>query len=195
MANFNRIILVGNLTRDPQLKYLPSQTSVVEFGLAVNHKYRTKTGEDREEVLFIECSCFGKGGEIINQYCQKGRQILVEGRLKFDTWEDKQGGGKRSKHSVFVENFQLLGSRDGGAGAGGGSGGGSYSAGGGDNYSAGAPAYEGDAPSDEHRPAPAARPAPARPPVNRGPAPAPKAPPAEPPFGDEQQFKEDDIPF
>src|SRR5437764_13916500 len=115
MANFNKIILVGNLTRDPQLKYLPSQMAVVDFGLAVNHKFRTKTGEDREEVCFIDCSCFGKGAEIINQYCQKGRPILVEGRLKYDTWEDKQGGGKRSKHSVVIDNFQLLGSRDGGA--------------------------------------------------------------------------------
>src|SRR5204863_5187719 len=87
MANFNKIILVGNLTRDPQLKYLPSQMAVVDFGLAVNHKFRTKTGEDREEVCFIDCSCFGKGAEIINQYCQKGKPILVEGRLKYDTWE------------------------------------------------------------------------------------------------------------
>src|SRR5207248_10883996 len=115
MANYNKVILVGNLTRDPQLKYLPSQMAVVDFGLAVNHRYRTKTGEDREEVCFIDCSCFGKGAEIINQYCQKGRPLLVEGRLKYDTWEDKQGGGKRSKHSVVIDNFQLLGSRDGGA--------------------------------------------------------------------------------
>src|SRR5437016_3583754 len=114
MANYNKIILVGNLTRDPQLKYLPSQMAVVEFGLAVNHKFRTKTGEDREEVLFIDCACFGKGGEVINQYCQKGKQLLVEGRLKYDTWEDKQGGGKRSKHSIVVDNFQLMGGRDAG---------------------------------------------------------------------------------
>src|SRR5438309_8406394 len=89
MANYNKIILVGNLTRDPQLKYLPSQMAVCEFGLAVNHKFRTKDGQDREEVLFIDCSCFGRGGEVINQYCQKGKQILVEGRLKYDSWEDK----------------------------------------------------------------------------------------------------------
>src|SRR5436190_20313666 len=119
MANYNKIILVGNLTRDPVLRYLPSQMAVADFGLAVNHKFRTKTGEDREEVLFIDCSIFGKGAEVINQYCQKGRPLLVEGRLRYETWEDKQGGGKRSKHSVAVDNFQLLGSRDGG-GAGGG---------------------------------------------------------------------------
>ena len=178
MANYNKIILVGNLTRDPQLKYLPSQMQVAEFGLAVNHKYRTKTGEDREEVLFVDCTAFGKGAEIINQYCQKGKQILVEGRLKYDTWEDKQGGGKRSKHSVVVDNFQLLGGRgEGGAGGGGGGGGQGYSAGGGDDDQSQAP----------RRPMPNRAP----PPQNR----APKPQPAEQPFGDEEQFKEDDIPF
>jgi len=151
--------------------------------LAVNHKFKTKTGEDREEVLFIDCSEFGKQGEIINQYCQKGKQILVEGRLKYDTWEDKQGGGKRSKHSVVVDNFQFLGGREaGGAGGGGGGGYNSNDGGGG-----------GD---DQTRP-------PARP-MNRGPQqggrpaarpPQQNAPPPEQPFGDEPEFKEDDIPF
>lgn len=121
MANFNRVILLGNLTRDPQLRYLPSQMAVVDFGLAVNHKFKTKSGEDREEVMFIDCSAFGRQAEVINQYCTKGRPLLVEGRLKFDSWEDKQGGGKRSKHVIVVENFQLLGGRpDGGAPGGGG---------------------------------------------------------------------------
>src|SRR4051812_27933455 len=120
MANYNKIILVGNLTRDPQLRYLPSQMAVCDFGMAVNHKFRTKNGEDREEVLFIDVSAFGKQAEIINQYCQKGRPLLVEGRLKYDTWEDKQGGGKRSKHSVVIDNFQLLGGRGDGSGGGGG---------------------------------------------------------------------------
>ena len=110
MASFNKVILVGNLTRDPQLKYLPSQLAVAEFGLAVNHKFRTKTGEEREEVLFIDCSCFGKGGEIINQYCQKGKQILVEGRLRLDQWDDKQTGQKKSKLGVVAETVQFLGS-------------------------------------------------------------------------------------
>src|SRR5215213_4292103 len=148
MANYNKIILVGNLTRDPQMRYLPSQMAVTDFGLAVNHKFKTKTGEDREEVLFIDCSAFGKAGEIINQYCQKGKQILVEGRLKYDTWEDKQGGGKRSKHSVVVDNFQFLGGRDQGAGGGGGG---------------GAPAnYEGGEDQTQSRP-------PSRGPMNRAP--------------------------
>nr|MDP9175989.1 single-stranded DNA-binding protein [Planctomycetota bacterium] len=115
MASVNRVILVGNLTRDPQMKYLPSQTAVVEFGLAMNRKFRTATGEDREEVCFVDCSAFGRQAEVINQYCQKGKLIFVEGRLKLDQWEDKQGGGKRSKLTVVVENFQFLsGGREGG---------------------------------------------------------------------------------
>ena len=177
MANYNRIILVGNLTRDPQLKYLPSQMAVVDFGLAVNHKWRSKDGQDREEVLFIDCSCFGKGAEVINTYCQKGKQLLVEGRLKLDVWEDKQGGGKRSKHTVVVDNFQLMGGRDSGAAGGGGPPTQAY------DEATGAPA-PGRAPA---RPPQQARPAAARPPQQQ--------PPAEAPFAEEQQFNEDDIPF
>src|SRR3954471_14187497 len=152
MANYNKIILVGNLTRDPQLKYLPSQMAVCDFGLAVNHKFKTKTGEDREEVLFIDCSCFGKGAEIINQYCTKGKQLLVEGRLKYDTWEDKQGGGKRSKHSVVVDNFQFLGGpRD---SAGGGAPQQSYDQGGGEDSQQRPPQRGPQRPPQQQRPAP-----------------------------------------
>ncbi|MCC6239274.1 MAG: single-stranded DNA-binding protein [Phycisphaerales bacterium] len=114
MANFNRVMLMGNLTRDPQLKYLTNQTPVVDFGLAVNRRF-TSNGEQREETTFVDCSAFGKTAETINQYCQKGKAIFVEGRLKYDQWEDKQGGGKRSKLSVVIENFQFIGSRDGGS--------------------------------------------------------------------------------
>lgn len=110
MPSFNKIILVGNLTRDPQLRYLPNQTPVVDIGLAVNHRWKTGQGEEREEVCFIDCTAFGKQAETINQYCQKGRPLLVEGRLKYETWDDKQGG-KRSKHKVVIDNFQFLGSR------------------------------------------------------------------------------------
>jgi single-strand DNA-binding protein len=117
MANVNRVILIGNLTRDPQLKYLPSQTAVAEFGLATNRKFKSATGEDREEVCFVDCTAFGRSAEVINQYCQKGKQLYIEGRLKFDSWEDKQGGGKRSKLTVVIENFQFLGGRDAGGGA------------------------------------------------------------------------------
>jgi single-strand DNA-binding protein len=118
MASFNRVMLLGNLTRDPQMRYLPSQNPVTDFGLACNRKFKTASGEQREEVLFVDCSAFGRIAEIINQYCTKGKPIFVEGRLKYDTWEDKNGGGKRSKLSVVVENMQLLGGRDGGAGGG-----------------------------------------------------------------------------
>lgn len=108
MASFNRVILAGNLTRDPQLRNLQSGTSLCEFGLAVNRKY-TVNNDTREEVTFVDCVAFGKPAEIINRYCSKGKAILIEGRLKYDQWEDKNGGGKRSKLSVVVENFQFLG--------------------------------------------------------------------------------------
>ncbi len=171
MANFNKVILAGNLTRDPQLRFLPSQTAVVDFGLAVNHKWRTPQGEDREEVLFIDCSAFGKMAETINKYCQKGKPILVEGRLKYETWDDKESGGKRSKHKVIIDGFQFLGGRDSGPGGGGGGGGGEET---------------------EQRPRSAPRPQQSRPEQSR---PAPSRPEPEPPIGDEQHFKEDDIPF
>jgi len=151
-----------------------SQLAVADFGLAVNHKFKTKTGESREEVLFIDCSIFGAGADVINKYCRKGKQLLVEGRLKLDTWEDKQGGGKRSKHTVVVDNFQLMGGRDDAGPGGGGAGPGGYDAG--DSYDTGRPA---------------APPSPARAPQAQRPTQAA----AEPPFNDEQQFKEDDIPF
>jgi single-strand DNA-binding protein len=173
MANFNKVILAGNLTRDPQLRYLPSQMAVVDFGLAVNHKWRTAQGEDREEVLFIDCSCFGKQAETINKYCQKGKPILIEGRLKYETWDDKESGGKRSKHKVVVDGFQFLGGRDGGPGGGGGGGGGG---------------------GEEMEQRPTQRSAPARPQQSRpGPGPARSEP--QPPISNEEHFKEDDIPF
>ena len=109
MASYNKVFLMGNLTRDPQVKHLPSQMVVAEFGLAVNRRYKTATGEDKEEVAFVDCTAFGRQAETISQYCTKGKPIFVEGRLKFDTWDDKQGGGKRSKLTVVVENFQFLG--------------------------------------------------------------------------------------
>ena len=109
MASYNKVFLMGNLTRDPQVKHLPSQMVVAEFGIAVNRRYKTATGEDREEVAFVDCSAFGRQAETIGQYCTKGKPIFLEGRLKFDTWDDKQGNGKRSKLTVVVENFQFLG--------------------------------------------------------------------------------------
>jgi len=108
MANFNKVLLVGNLTRDPQLSYLPSQTAVVDFGLAVNRRWTGKDGQNRNEVCFVDCRAFGRMAENINKYLSKGRQLLVEGRLTFDSWTS-QDGTKRSKHRVTVESFQFLG--------------------------------------------------------------------------------------
>ena len=110
MASYNKVILVGNLTRDPQLSYLPSQTPVCEIGLAVNRRWRDKDGQQREDVCFIDCRAFGKSAETINQYVAKGRAILVEGRLELDQWETPEGQ-KRSKHRVFIERFEFMDSR------------------------------------------------------------------------------------
>ncbi len=120
MANYNKVILAGNLTRDPQLSYTPSQTPVCEFGMAINRRYRGGDGQQREDTCFVECQAWGKTGEIINQYMSKGRPLLVEGRLTYDAWEGKDGQ-RRSKLRVTVENFQFLG-----GGGGGGQGGGGY---------------------------------------------------------------------
>lgn len=114
MASANTVIIIGNLTRDPQSKQLPSQSIVTEFGMAMNRKFKGAGGEEREEVVFVDCTCFGKQAEVIQKYCTKGKQLYVQGRLKYDTWEDKQGG-KRSKLSVVVENFQFLGGAGDGA--------------------------------------------------------------------------------
>ncbi|OPX25289.1 MAG: hypothetical protein B1H04_00190 [Planctomycetales bacterium 4484_123] len=107
MAYYNRVILVGNLTRDPQLSFLPSGTPVCEFGLAINRRWRGSGGEPREETCFIDCRCYGKQAETFNQHMSKGQCVLVEGRLQYDTWEG-QDGQKRSKHRVFVQAFQFL---------------------------------------------------------------------------------------
>jgi single-strand DNA-binding protein len=115
MANFNKVLLMGNLTRDPQLSYLPSQTPVVDFGIAVNRKWTSKEGESKEEVCFVDCRAFGRLAENINKYMRKGRPLFVEGRLVYDTWT-AQDGSKRSKHRVHVDNFQFIGA-PGGAGA------------------------------------------------------------------------------
>ncbi|MFH1417453.1 MAG: single-stranded DNA-binding protein [Planctomycetota bacterium] len=119
MANFNKVILAGNLTRDPQLSYLPSGLPVCEFGMAINRKWKDKqTGEMREETCFVDCSAFGRQAETLNQYMGKGRPLLLEGRLKFHQWESKEGQ-KRSKLSVVADTFQFLGGPPGGGGGGG----------------------------------------------------------------------------
>lgn len=107
MANFNKVLLIGNLTRDPQLSYTPNQTAVVDFGLATNRRWTGQDGSRREETCFVDCRAFGRLAENINKYLSKGRPLFVEGRLTFDTWT-AQDGTKRSRHRVTVENFQFL---------------------------------------------------------------------------------------
>ena len=183
MASFNKVMLMGNLTRDPQMKFLPSQTAICEIGLACNRKFKTASGEDREEVLFVDCTAFGRTAEVINQYCQKGKPIFIEGRLKYDSWEDKNGGGKRNKITVVIDTFQFIGGRDDAGGNSGGGGGGNDYARGGDDYG-----DEGGGGGRPQQRAPARRSAP---PPRRE---APKEAAAEP-FSDDEQFGDDDIPF
>lgn len=128
MASFNKVILVGNLTRDPELRYTPSGRAIAKIGLAVNRNWRTETGETREEVTFVDVDAFGKQAETIGQYLRKGRPILVEGRLRLDQWDDKQTGQRRSRLGVVMESFQFLGGRDEGGSAGPPPSGGGYSA-------------------------------------------------------------------
>ena len=125
MANFNKVLLVGNLTRDPELKHTPSNQAVAQIGLAVNRNFQTKDGEKREETTFVDCEAWGRTAEVMSQYLAKGRPVLVEGRLKLDQWQDKDGNN-RSKLKVVIENFQFLGGR-GEVGQGGGGGGGGQS--------------------------------------------------------------------
>ncbi len=108
MASFNNVILAGNLTRDPELRYTPKGTAIARIGVACNRKWRSESGEMKEEVTFVDVDAFGKTAETIGQYLKKGRPILIEGRLRYDTWEDKQTKQKKSKLGVVLENFQFL---------------------------------------------------------------------------------------
>jgi single-strand DNA-binding protein len=117
MSSFNKVILMGNLTRDPAVKFLADSKAVCEFGVATNRRWKTASGEDKEEVCFVDCTAFGKTAEIIGEHFTKGKAILVDGRLKFDQWEGKDGS-KRSKLTVVVDSFQFVGSKDDGGGQG-----------------------------------------------------------------------------
>lgn len=114
MATFNQVILIGNLTRDPELRVTPTGTAVCQIGVAVNDVWKGKDGELREEVTFVDVDVFGRQAEVIAKHMAKGRSILVDGRLKLDTWETKEGD-KRSKLKVVLESFQFIGSRKDGA--------------------------------------------------------------------------------
>lgn len=146
MANINRVFLAGNLTRDPQVRFLANEKAVAEFGLAINRKFKAGDGSLKEEVTFVDIEVWGRTAELCSQYLTKGRGCFIEGRLKLDTWEDKKDGSKRSKLRVVADNVQFL---DGGKGRG-----------------EGAPAgdageVEGDAPAAPARPSRPASPAPA----------------------------------
>ncbi|MBM3902692.1 MAG: single-stranded DNA-binding protein [Verrucomicrobia bacterium] len=111
MASYNKVILLGNLTRDPELRYTPKGTAVARLGLAVNRSYKSETGETKEEVTFLDVDAWGKQAELIGQYLRKGNPLFVEGRLRLDQWDDKQTGQKRSALKVVMENFQFIGGR------------------------------------------------------------------------------------
>ena len=123
MASYNKVLLLGNLTRDPEVRYTPKGSAVADLGIAVNRQYTLDTGEKREEVTFVDVTFWGRTAEIAGEYLKKGRSVFIEGRLQLDTWDDKQSGQKRSKLKVIGEMMQMLGARPGGA-AGGDEGGG-----------------------------------------------------------------------
>jgi single-strand DNA-binding protein len=120
VASYNKVLLMGNLTRDPELRYTPSGAAVCEFAIAINNNYTTKQGEKREEVTFVDITAWARQAEICAEYLKKGRPVFVEGRLKQDRWEDQKTGQKRSKMSVTAERVQFLGAGGGGGRGGGG---------------------------------------------------------------------------
>jgi single-strand DNA-binding protein len=126
MPSLNKVFLMGNLTRDPELRVTPKGTSICQFALAINRKFKMESGESREEVIFVDVEAWGKQGETIAKFVTKGRPLFVEGRLRLDQWEDKNTKEKRSRMKVVLEQFEFLGDgRGGGGGSGGGTGGGS----------------------------------------------------------------------
>ncbi|RLA71078.1 MAG: single-stranded DNA-binding protein [Epsilonproteobacteria bacterium] len=164
---YNKIILAGNLTRDIEIKYTQSGSAIGNTAIATSRKFKSATGEQKEEVLFVDLTFFGRTAEIANQYLRKGSKVLVDGRLKLDQWT-AQDGSKRSRHSVTVENLQMLGSKDEAAPMGGNG----YSQQGGSNYSA-------PAQNNYSQPAPS----------------APKAAPQPTSTIPEIDINEDEIPF
>ena len=111
MANLNRVLLIGNLTRDPEIRYTPKGTAVAEIGIAINRVFSGEDGEKREEVTFVDVTLWSRLAELAEQYLKKGRPVFIEGRLQLDSWDDKQTGQKRSRLRVIAENLQFLGAR------------------------------------------------------------------------------------
>jgi single-strand DNA-binding protein len=207
MASLNKVMLIGNLTRDPEVRYTPKGTAVCDMAIAVNRRFLNEaTGERQEEVTYLDIVLWGKQAELAGQYLAKGRSVYIEGRLQMDTWEDKATGQKRSKIKIVCENMQFIDSKGAGGGGGGGnSGGGGYSGGGDDGEGYSAPPQQqqrrpmggggggygggGGGGGGYQRPAPQQRPQPQRP-----------APPArqEDDFGEgpiTDGLEGDDIPF
>jgi single-strand DNA-binding protein len=118
MPSLNKVLLMGNLTRDPELRVTPKGTSICQFSLAINRQFKMESGESREEVIYVDIEAWGKQGETIAKYCTKGRPLYVEGRLRLDQWEDKNTKEKRSRMKVVLEQFQFLGDGRGGGGGG-----------------------------------------------------------------------------
>ena len=178
MPNLNKVMLIGNLTRDPEVKFTPKGTAIAELGLAINRTWKNESGEKQEETTFVDVTLWGRQAEIAKEYLTKGRPVYIEGRLQLDSWDDKATGQKRTKLKVTGEQMQLLGGRDSAGGGDGGGGGGNYSRGGGNAPSGG----------DEYDQRPA-RPQPQRsaPAQGGGGKPRPAAPPP--------QDEDDDIPF
>jgi single-strand DNA-binding protein len=140
-GNFNKVLLMGNLTRDVEVRQAGS-TQVANIGLAVNRRFKTQDGQNREETTFVDCEAWGRTAEVMAQYLTKGSPVFVEGRLRLDTWQDKESGGNRSKLKVVIETFQFVGSRGGdGEGGSGPGGGGGYSRGGAPGGSGGGGGY------------------------------------------------------
>src|SRR5213082_2746584 len=114
MANLNKVLLLGNVTRDPEVRYTPKGSAVCDLGIAVNRAYTTDSGERREEVTYVDVVLWARLAEIAGEYLKKGRPVFIEGRLQMDSWDDKQTGQKRTRLRVVGESMQLLGGRPGG---------------------------------------------------------------------------------
>ncbi len=110
--NVNKVTIAGNLTRDPELRYTPKGTAVAKLGVAINREWKTDTGEKKQEVTFVDVDCFGKQAETVGQYFKKGKEIYIDGRLKLDSWDDKQTGQKRQRLGVVMESFQFVGRKE-----------------------------------------------------------------------------------
>ena len=148
MPNYNKVILMGNLTRDPEVKYTSGGTAIAKLGMAINRTWTNKEGQKQEETTFVDVDAFGRQAEVIGQYLKKGRPVMIEGRLKLDQWDDKQTGQKRSKLGVTLEGFQFLDS----GGGGGGNGGGGHSQGNAPAASSGSSAPSTSLPEDDDVP-------------------------------------------